>query len=222
MNFELTAEQQQFRDAVRGFAERHLRAGALDARAPRRTPVGCRQADGRTGPDGHHHAGRGRRPGRHADGRDHRDRNRRLGLPAQRRRDPGRQLRPGARARRVRHAGPEDSAISTSMLAGEGGDLRRHDRTRSGLRGDRSQDHARRPTATGYRINGVKVFQHACPVRRRDADLRALRPRRRRHRLGADPARCRTASSRASRRSSSTARSGCRPTSTTSTSAPRT
>lgn len=30
MNFELTAEQQQFRDAVRGFAERHLRAGALE------------------------------------------------------------------------------------------------------------------------------------------------------------------------------------------------
>lgn len=29
MNFELTAEQQQFRDAVLGFAERHLRAGAL-------------------------------------------------------------------------------------------------------------------------------------------------------------------------------------------------
>ena len=29
MNFELTAEQQQFRDAVHGFAERHLRAGAL-------------------------------------------------------------------------------------------------------------------------------------------------------------------------------------------------
>ncbi|MBI4203725.1 MAG: acyl-CoA/acyl-ACP dehydrogenase, partial [Betaproteobacteria bacterium] len=30
MNFELTAEQQTFRDAVRGFAERHLRAGALE------------------------------------------------------------------------------------------------------------------------------------------------------------------------------------------------
>jgi alkylation response protein AidB-like acyl-CoA dehydrogenase len=29
MNFELTSEQQQFRDAVLGFAERHLRAGAL-------------------------------------------------------------------------------------------------------------------------------------------------------------------------------------------------
>jgi alkylation response protein AidB-like acyl-CoA dehydrogenase len=29
MNFELTEEQQQFRDAVSGFAERHLRAGAL-------------------------------------------------------------------------------------------------------------------------------------------------------------------------------------------------
>ena len=29
MNFELTPEQQQFRDAVLGFAERHLRAGAL-------------------------------------------------------------------------------------------------------------------------------------------------------------------------------------------------
>jgi alkylation response protein AidB-like acyl-CoA dehydrogenase len=30
MNFELTLEQQQFRDAVLGFAERHLRAGALE------------------------------------------------------------------------------------------------------------------------------------------------------------------------------------------------
>ena len=30
MNFELTPEQQTFRDAVRGFAERHLRAGALE------------------------------------------------------------------------------------------------------------------------------------------------------------------------------------------------
>jgi alkylation response protein AidB-like acyl-CoA dehydrogenase len=30
MNFELTSEQQTFRDAVRGFAERHLRAGALE------------------------------------------------------------------------------------------------------------------------------------------------------------------------------------------------
>ncbi len=29
MNFELTEEQKQFREAVRGFAERHLRAGAL-------------------------------------------------------------------------------------------------------------------------------------------------------------------------------------------------
>ena len=29
MNFEFTEEQKQFRDAVRGFAERHLRAGAL-------------------------------------------------------------------------------------------------------------------------------------------------------------------------------------------------
>ena len=29
MNFELTAEQKLFRDAVRGFAEKHLRAGAL-------------------------------------------------------------------------------------------------------------------------------------------------------------------------------------------------
>ena len=29
MNFQLTPEQQQFRDAVRGFAERHLRDGAL-------------------------------------------------------------------------------------------------------------------------------------------------------------------------------------------------
>jgi alkylation response protein AidB-like acyl-CoA dehydrogenase len=29
MNFELTAEQQSFRDAVRGFAEKHLREGAL-------------------------------------------------------------------------------------------------------------------------------------------------------------------------------------------------
>jgi alkylation response protein AidB-like acyl-CoA dehydrogenase len=29
MNFELTDEQKQFRDAVRGFAEKHLRAGAL-------------------------------------------------------------------------------------------------------------------------------------------------------------------------------------------------
>ena len=29
MNFELSADQQTFRDAVRGFAERHLRAGAL-------------------------------------------------------------------------------------------------------------------------------------------------------------------------------------------------
>lgn len=30
MNFELTPEQQAFRDAVRGFAEKHLRAGALE------------------------------------------------------------------------------------------------------------------------------------------------------------------------------------------------
>ena len=30
MNFELTSEQTAFRDAVRGFAERHLRAGALE------------------------------------------------------------------------------------------------------------------------------------------------------------------------------------------------
>jgi alkylation response protein AidB-like acyl-CoA dehydrogenase len=30
MNFEFTPEQQTFRDAVRGFAERHLRAGALE------------------------------------------------------------------------------------------------------------------------------------------------------------------------------------------------
>ena len=30
MNFEFTPEQQSFRDAVRGFAERHLRAGALE------------------------------------------------------------------------------------------------------------------------------------------------------------------------------------------------
>ena len=30
MNFELTSEQQAFRDAVRGFAERHLRDGALE------------------------------------------------------------------------------------------------------------------------------------------------------------------------------------------------
>jgi alkylation response protein AidB-like acyl-CoA dehydrogenase len=30
MNFDLTAEQKTFRDAVRGFAERHLRAGALE------------------------------------------------------------------------------------------------------------------------------------------------------------------------------------------------
>ena len=29
MNFELTPEQQAFRDSVRGFAEKHLRAGAL-------------------------------------------------------------------------------------------------------------------------------------------------------------------------------------------------
>ena len=29
MNFELTEDQQTFRDAVRGFAERHLREGAL-------------------------------------------------------------------------------------------------------------------------------------------------------------------------------------------------
>ena len=29
MNFELTEEQKQFRDSVRGFAERHLREGAL-------------------------------------------------------------------------------------------------------------------------------------------------------------------------------------------------
>jgi len=29
MNFEFTPEQQTFRDAVRGFAERHLHAGAL-------------------------------------------------------------------------------------------------------------------------------------------------------------------------------------------------
>ena len=29
MKFELTEEQKQFRDAVTGFAERHLRAGAL-------------------------------------------------------------------------------------------------------------------------------------------------------------------------------------------------
>jgi alkylation response protein AidB-like acyl-CoA dehydrogenase len=30
MNFQLTSEQETFRDAVRGFAERHLRAGALE------------------------------------------------------------------------------------------------------------------------------------------------------------------------------------------------
>ena len=29
MNFEFTEEQKQFREAVKGFAERHLRAGAL-------------------------------------------------------------------------------------------------------------------------------------------------------------------------------------------------
>ena len=29
MNFDLTPEQKQFREAVRGFAERHLREGAL-------------------------------------------------------------------------------------------------------------------------------------------------------------------------------------------------
>src|SRR3970040_2374327 len=35
MNFELTPEQQAFRDSVRGFAEKHLRAGALTrARRP--------------------------------------------------------------------------------------------------------------------------------------------------------------------------------------------
>src|SRR6478672_11592772 len=30
MNFQLTSDQETFRDAVRGFAERHLRAGALE------------------------------------------------------------------------------------------------------------------------------------------------------------------------------------------------
>src|SRR6266850_1809449 len=35
MNFQLTSDQETFRDAVRGFAERHLRAGALErAHAP--------------------------------------------------------------------------------------------------------------------------------------------------------------------------------------------
>src|SRR5215212_5621079 len=38
MNFQLTSDQETFRDAVRGFAERHLRAGALErAHAPEHT-----------------------------------------------------------------------------------------------------------------------------------------------------------------------------------------
>ena len=78
----------------------------------------------------------------------------------------------------------------TRILRGESVTYGRHDRARGRQRGDRSHDHrdARRRRLAHQRRQS---FPDPRISRRSDADLCALRPRRRRHRLGADPARCR-------------------------------
>ena len=62
---------------------------------------------------------------------------------------------------------------------------RRHDRARRRLGGDRPQDHARRRTATAIASTAPRSSPRT-RLRRRHPRLRALRPGRRRHRLGAD------------------------------------
>ena len=55
MNFKLTEEQRAFRDAVRAFAEKHLREGALARAHDPGYPWDVAQADGRAGAARHHH-----------------------------------------------------------------------------------------------------------------------------------------------------------------------
>ncbi len=66
------------------------------------------------------------------------------------------------------------------------------------------------PDGDGYRINGSKIFTTHGRARRPVARLRALRSRRRRHRLGADPERDAPGFTQGAPSRSCPARSGCR------------
>jgi len=92
MDFRFTPEQEQFRDSVRRFAEKHLAKGARERAHSPEYPWTSRSS-GRPGASRDHHRRSRRRPGRRADRRGDRDRDRRLGVPQKRRRRAGGQLR---------------------------------------------------------------------------------------------------------------------------------
>ena len=110
MDFHFTPEQEQFRESVRRFAEKHLAAGARERAHSPGYPwdvaklmaaqgllgITIAEADGGQG-------------GTLMDAVIAIEA-RRLGLPEERRRGAGGQLRPDPRARRVRHAAAEGEA----------------------------------------------------------------------------------------------------------------
>ena len=176
------------------------RQGCGQARARSALPLRRGQADGPAGADGHHHCGGRRRRRRHADGCGDRYRAGRARLPAQRRRSAVRQLRPDPYLLGIRHAGAE-GALAAQAADRRLGDEPRHDRAERRLRRHRAQDQrqARRHGLRAQRYEAVLDLQ---PGRGDFSDLRALRSRPWRHRLGDRRARHGAASLSARRRAS--------------------
>ena len=153
MDFQLTPEQQQFREAVLAFSNKHLAPGAR-ARAQGRLPMGRGEAHGEAGAARHHACGSRRRAGREPHGRRHRHRDRCLGLPAQRGCCPG-NFGP------IRVLAEYGSDVQKKKFPQPSPDWRghlgRHDRARSGPAVTDLKTTAT-PDGDGFRINGSKIF----------------------------------------------------------------